>query len=91
MSSKSTSFDVFDEIHQVVLDGISDNMASLVESGKYGAINTTYTSTNGFYIIMFKNCAYTLKENTTIDGQIITAGELVVKAKYLCYVQIDTN
>ena len=30
-SSKSTSSDTFDEIHQVVLDGISDNMASLVE------------------------------------------------------------
>ena len=41
--SKSTSYDKFDEIHQVVLDGISDNMASLVESGKYGAINTTDT------------------------------------------------
>ena len=27
---KSTSFDTFDEIYQVVLDGISDNMASLV-------------------------------------------------------------
>ena len=53
MSSKSTSYDTFDEIHQVVLDGISDNMASLVESGKYGAISTTYTSTNGFYVIMF--------------------------------------
>ena len=36
--SKSTSSDTFDEIHQVVLDGISDNMASLVESGKNGAI-----------------------------------------------------
>ena len=42
-SSKSTSSDTFDEIHQVVLGGISDNMASLVESGKYGAINTTKT------------------------------------------------
>ena len=35
LSSKSTSSDTFDEINQVVLDGISDNMASLVESGKY--------------------------------------------------------
>ena len=43
-SSKSTSSDTFDEIHQVVLDGISDNMASLFESGKYGAINKTDTS-----------------------------------------------
>ena len=41
--SKSTSFDTFDEIYQVVIDGISDNMASLVESIKYGAINTTDT------------------------------------------------
>ena len=66
-------------------------MASLIESGKYGAINTTDTSTNEFYVIMFTSGAYTLQENRTIDGQIITAGELVVKAKYLCYMQIDTN
>ena len=30
LSSKSTSSDTFDEVHQVVIDGISDNMASLV-------------------------------------------------------------
>ena len=30
LSSKSTSSDTFDEVHQVVLKGISDNMASLV-------------------------------------------------------------
>ena len=28
---------------------------------------------------------------TTIYGQIITAGELVVKAQYICSMQIDTN
>ena len=32
-----------------------------------------------------------LKNNTTIDGQIITAGELVVKEQYLCSVQDSTN
>ena len=66
-------------------------MASLVKSGKYGSINTTDTSTNGFYVIMFKFGASKLQENTTIDGQIITSGELVVKAKYLCSMQVDTN
>ena len=66
-------------------------MESLVESGTYGAINTTDTPTNGFYVIMFTSGAYTLQENTTIDGKIITAGELVVKAQYLCSMQIDTN
>ena len=53
LSQKSTPSDAFDEMHQVVLDGISDNMAALVESGKYGAINTTDTTTNGFCVIMF--------------------------------------
>ena len=91
LSSKSTSTETFDEIHQVVLDSISDDMASLVESGKYGAINTTDTSTNGFYVIMFTSGAYTLQEITTIDGKIITAGEVVVKAKDICSMQVDTN
>ena len=40
---------------------------------------------------MFTSGSYTLQENTTIDGQIITAGELVVKAQYLFSMQIDTN
>ena len=78
-------------MHQVVIDSISDNMESLVESGKYGAINTTDTSTNVFYFIMFTSGAYKLQENTKIDGQIITAGELVVNAKYPCLMQVDTN
>ena len=50
LSQKSTPSDAFDEIQQVVLDGIRDNVDSLVESGKYGSINTTYTTTNGFYL-----------------------------------------
>ena len=91
LSSKSTSSETFYEIIQVVLDGVSDDMASLVKSGKYGAINTTDTSTNGFYVIMFTSGVYTLQENTAIDGKILIAGEWVVNAKYLCSMQVDTN
>ena len=40
---------------------------------------------------MFTSGAYTLQENTTIDGQILIAGELAVNAKYLCSMQVDTN
>ena len=53
LSHKSTPYDALYKIHQVFLDGISDNMALLVESGKYGAINTTDTATNQFYVIIF--------------------------------------
>ena len=52
-SQKSTPSDAFDEMHQVALYEISDNMASIVESGKYGATTTTDTITNIFYVIMF--------------------------------------
>ena len=62
-------------------------MASLCQSGKYGAINTTETSINGFYFIMFTPEAYKLQNNTTIDGQIITDENLSVKAHYLCSIQ----
>ena len=84
---KLTSFEVFDEINQVVLDGISNNMASLVQSGMYGAINTDETSTKGFYVIKFMSEAYPLQNNTQIDGPIIYSDGLVVKAQYLCSMQ----
>ena len=38
----------------------------------------------GLYVIKFISEAYTLQNNTTIDGKVISAGELVVKAQYLC-------
>ena len=91
MSHKSTPSDAFDEINQVVLDGISGNMASLVKPGKNGAIKTTDMTTNGLYVTMFTSEAYTLQDNTTIDGKIITAGKLVVKSRYICSMQVDNN
>ena len=91
MSQRSTYFDVFDEIHQVVLDEISDHMTSSVQSEKYVDINTSDTSKNGIYVMMFTSEAYTLKNSTTIYRQIITDGELVVNAQYLCSIQEITN
>ena len=40
-SNKTTKSKYFEEIRQVVFDGISDNMFSLVQSGNYGVFNTT--------------------------------------------------
>ena len=91
LTPKSIPSEDFDEIHQVVLDGISENMASLVQSGMYGAINTYYNTSNGFCVIQFISEAYTLKNNTTIYGQVFSAVELVVKAYYLFSMQEKTN
>ena len=62
-------------------------MASLFQSGMYGAINTDGTTTNGLYVIWLISEEYTLQNNTTIDGKFISAGKLVVKAQYLCSMQ----
>ena len=40
---------------------------------------------------MFISEAYKLQDNTIIDGKVITARKLVVKAQYLCYMQEITN
>ena len=40
---------------------------------------------------MITSGAYTLQENTTIDGQIINAVNLVVKSLYICSMQVDNN
>ena len=56
----------------------------------YSAINTDETTTNGFYVIQFISEAYTLQNDTTIYGQVISAGELVVKSQYLFSMQEKT-
>ena len=53
--------EAFEEIHQVLLHGISENMASLVQSGKYGAMNTTFPKTIYYYVLKFVSEAYTLQ------------------------------
>ena len=49
-------------------------MTSLVQLGMYGAINTDDNTKNGFYVIQFLSDAYTLQNNTTIYGQVISSG-----------------
>ena len=51
-SNKSIYSEEFDEIHNIVLDGISVNMAYLVQTFKYSAINKTDLK-NGYYLIKY--------------------------------------
>ena len=70
LTPKPTTFEVFDETHKVIIDGITENITSLVQSGMYGDINTDDTTKNGFYVIKFIPEAYKLQNNTTIDGKL---------------------
>ena len=53
LSHKAISSEKIDKIHQVVLDGIIDNMATLAQTDKYIVINITYTTTMVYYVIKF--------------------------------------
>ena len=91
LSHKLTPFGDFEYIHQVVLDVISDNMASVVQYDKYVSVNIYDTTKNGYYVIKFISEVYRLRNNTTIGLKIISAGELVVKASYIFSVQENNN
>ena len=55
----------------MVLDRISENIASLVQQGMYDNINTDDNTLNGLYDIQFLSNVYTIQNSTTIDGQVI--------------------
>ena len=66
-------------------------MSALVQTDKYGAVNTTYTTTMGYYVIKLISEAYALREETTCDRKIGSAGELVVKAQYIDCMKDNTK
>ena len=59
-------------MHQVLLDGNSENMDVLVQTDKYGASNTTNASTMGYYVIKFVSKAYRLQYRTMWYGKTST-------------------
>ena len=60
-SYKATTSEAFEDIFQVVLDGISENMVSLVQYGNYVAVNTIYSATMGYYVIKFLSGSYNVQ------------------------------
>ena len=59
-SHKDTADEAFEEIHKFFLDGISNNMASLVQSVCYDAMNTSGSKTMSYYVIKFVLYTYDL-------------------------------
>ena len=52
-------------MHQVVLERISDNIASLVQTGGYGIINKIDETTLGYYVLKYFSESYTLQNEKT--------------------------
>ena len=62
LSHKETSNEEIDKIHQVLLDRISDKMAELVQTDKWGSIDATDTTTMVYYVIKLMSEPYTIQE-----------------------------
>ena len=87
ITNKNTPSEEFDALHKIVVNGISENMSSLVHVGKYGAINASDTTTMGYYVIKYLYETYTLQKFQTTDGQVSKSVEILVKAEYLSFMK----
>ena len=54
-------------------------MASLIQTGKYGAINAPDPAKVGDYLVKYLSESYTLQEDKNTNENVCTAGDLVVK------------
>ena len=90
-SHKATSSEDIEKIVKFLLDRISDNLYALVQTGKYGDINTTNLTTVGYYVIRFMSKYYTIKEAIMCNRKISSAGELVFKDQYISCMEDNTK
>ena len=72
-TNKNTTNKDFDAVHKVVLDAISCNMSTFVQNVKYGAINTAYPITMGYYFVKFLSESYMLQDHKKVNEQVIKA------------------
>ena len=56
-------------MHKAVLYGISENVASIVQVSKYGAINADNPTTIGYYVISHPYEPYIIKDDQPQMGK----------------------
>ena len=49
------------------------NVSLIIVEGKYGAIDSYYSSCRGYYIIKISSSPYTIQEYLSIDGQVMSS------------------
>ena len=74
LHNKYTLSDKFYEIHRVVLDGISDIMASLEDTGIYFEISTIDTSIMGYYVDKLIYISVNLQQDNRTDDKVFKSG-----------------
>ena len=65
------------------------NMYLIIKEGKYGSIDADDSLCHGYYIIEFSSSTYTLQADLSIDGQVISSGEMVWEVTYFFTININ--
>ena len=66
-------------------------MSLIILEEKYGAIDTDDSSFHSYYIIKISSYPYTLQSDLSIDGQVISSGEILCEGNDFFPININSN
>ena len=73
----------------MILDGNVMSTSLIILEGKYVAIDTNDSWCHGYYIIKFSSSPYNLQVYMSIDGQVISSGEIKFEGTYFFPISIN--
>ena len=76
---------MFDDIHKIILDGISSHVCYVVSTEEFGVVSTDNPNKYSYYIIKFTYNLCTIRGGVSIYGRIIEMGYQVSNACYLSF------
>jgi len=83
VDAKDSDVDLNDEVHELVLEGITDRLETRVAVGGYGAVSTDDPESDGYYMLQWDSEPQTLENDVEIDGIQFHKGDKVVDGTYL--------
>lgn len=83
VDTKDSDIDLNDEVHELVLEGITERLATRVEAGGYGAVSTDDPEADGYYVLQWDSEPREVEEDVVIDEKEFHKGDKVVDGTYL--------
>ena len=81
----------YKNINRTILDGNVMKMSLIFMELNYDEIDTDNYLCRGYYIIKFSSSPYTLQGDLSIDGQVISYGEIVCEGTYFFPININSR
>ena len=72
----------YENINWTILDGDGINISLIIMEGNYGAIDADGYKFHGYYNIKYSSSPFILQAGLSVDGQVISSGEMVCEGTY---------